>query len=356
MDGYVVAPAPVRLWKWWKAEISSIFPQADMRRPVSRKARHEIHVTEGAVQFFHGQSLLEPLDTSKQGVQIGELGLTLVGMTDLKRVLVSFGPGSVFARRARLPLAALDRAEQILDLELKRLLPVPGAELVTAIRQSGPVHDQQVEFDQVALRRSQLQAILKPCLDRRIDVAAVAFRPDSGPALPIILDSDGSTYGTRSKMFWKRLAGLLAGLFAFATLGAGWLVMQRQNQDLQTVQDASEGLRAPAAEVRKVIESFRSQSDVAANIVAIRKTTPRLLPIWEELSKILPDQAWFTTFSMKDDSVTVDGEAQDAESLVQAIEASALFKNSRFVSPVVKNPGEVKARFSMAFELESLVK
>ena len=73
----------------------------------------------------------------------------------------------------------------------------------------------------------------------------------------------------------------------------------------------------------------------------------------EELSRILPDDAYVNGISIDTGRVVADGAAAAPEPLIALFEASPHFSNVSFNAPVFRNPGEAKSRFSIKLELEA---
>lgn len=69
-----------------------------------------------------------------------------------------------------------------------------------------------------------------------------------------------------------------------------------------------------------------------------------------EVTKLLPDDAYLTTFRLRNEQIQLDGFARAASELIPTLEESERFKNVKFASPTTKAQG--KDRFSISMELE----
>ena len=69
-----------------------------------------------------------------------------------------------------------------------------------------------------------------------------------------------------------------------------------------------------------------------------------------EVTKLLPEDAYLTTFRLRSNQVQLDGFARAASELIPTLEASERFKNVKFGSPTTKAEG--RDRFSISMELE----
>ena len=71
----------------------------------------------------------------------------------------------------------------------------------------------------------------------------------------------------------------------------------------------------------------------------------------QELTKLVPGDAYLTTFRVRNGRVELEGFASSASDLVPLLEKSRLFKNAKFTSPVTKVQDN-QERFSLTTELE----
>lgn len=70
----------------------------------------------------------------------------------------------------------------------------------------------------------------------------------------------------------------------------------------------------------------------------------------QELTKVVPTDAYLTTFRMRNGRVELEGFATSASDLVPVLEKSRLFKNAQFTSPVTKVQNN-QERFSLTTDL-----
>jgi len=69
-----------------------------------------------------------------------------------------------------------------------------------------------------------------------------------------------------------------------------------------------------------------------------------------EVTELLPDDAYLTTFRLRNNQIQLDGFARGASELIPTLEASERFKNVKFSSPTTKAEG--RDRFSISMDLE----
>jgi general secretion pathway protein L len=108
-----------------------------------------------------------------------------------------------------------------------------------------------------------------------------------------------------------------------------------------------------ARQVRTLLD--RQQKSIAA-VEAARKGKAQSVPVvrvWEELTRILPDNAWLTDIAIDGDAVTITGfAAESAAALIATLDASGLFSAANFISPVVRIPGQSGERFEIRLRVQ----
>jgi Tfp pilus assembly protein PilN len=70
----------------------------------------------------------------------------------------------------------------------------------------------------------------------------------------------------------------------------------------------------------------------------------------KELSDLIPQDAYLTSINMRQERLTLEGQARSASELVPALDKSKLFRNVSFSSPTTKI-GD-KERFTLTLEVE----
>ena len=93
-----------------------------------------------------------------------------------------------------------------------------------------------------------------------------------------------------------------------------------------------------AARIRRQVETIiKGQNRHAADYL-------------HEVTTLLPEDAYLTTFRLRGSQIQLDGFARAASELIPKLEASAYFKGTKFGSPTTKAQG--RDRFSISMELE----
>jgi general secretion pathway protein L len=137
------------------------------------------------------------------------------------------------------------------------------------------------------------------------------------------------------------LVGVLSLVWGGSVLVKGELLRRQVREELAAV--------APQVEEAKALQD---------EIAGLRKQIDILLPgherrvtvLLNELSDVIPADAYLTTLNLRNERLTLDGFARSASDLITALEKSKHFKNVSFTSPTTRT-GD-KERFSLTAEVE----
>jgi general secretion pathway protein L len=340
------------IWAWWSGHILELVPAVDPRTLANRLTKTEIQLNRGGARLLRNQRLKSRTAAKTQEAEFQDIENTARQLRPREKVILSIDDSLCFARETMIPAAASNRAGEILNLEFTRVSPLRRQDILGVWFPNGQVESGKLGMTHVVVRRDTVKTAVDVLAQRKILVAAVAFRNQDQAAAPAVLDENGLQYGLRRELFWKRSAAAFGTLFATAALALSWHWMSKLEGDLKLAREGLPSVQVLAAANRKAIDEKQSLTHRLTELQKFKQQRRSTLEIWSELTKIIPDAAWLQSLSQKEDTVLLDGTAADAESLIQYLEASKLFRNVRFVSPVIKNPGEEKVRFSISMELE----
>ena len=72
----------------------------------------------------------------------------------------------------------------------------------------------------------------------------------------------------------------------------------------------------------------------------------------DEVTRLLPDNTWLKSFQYANGKLQIQGISSSASALIAILEASQLFNNTRFVSPVTQDRSTGLERFQIATQLK----
>jgi general secretion pathway protein L len=203
--------------------------------------------------------------------------------------------------------------------------------------------------DLLSLARERLEAP-----DEFFDRQDAAVVPAVGAALGAVREGTvtvnflplGSRVGAEGGR-WLLTAVLL---FILAIVSLVWGVSTVTRNAMLRTELAAEVERLEP-EVERVRQIEKDAEDLRGKIETIAEERNRhAVDFLHEVTKLLPEDAYLTTFRLRSNQVQLDGFARAASELIPTLEESELFKNVRFLSPTTKAEG--RDRFSISMELE----
>ncbi len=343
-------------WSWWSRQVIELVPPVDPRTMANRQSKIEILLSRDGARLFRNQRLKQPLSSKSAKAEATDIETLAQKIRPREKVILTIDDSQCFVRDTRIPAAAAHRAGEILNLELSRVSPLRKQDVFSAWYPNGANEAGRLGLTHIVTKRGVIDSTIEVLLRQKIAVAAVAFRESDNAAAPVVLEANGLGFGSRRESIWKKSAASLGVLFAVSALTLTWQWSSRLADNLKIAEESLKAVLAPAAANRKAIDDKQGLTLQLTELQNLRQKSGSMLENWEELSRGLPDTAWLQSFSQKGSSIVLEGSAADAENLIHILEESKMFQGVKFVSPVIKNPGEEKVRFSISMQREGVSK
>ena len=109
--------------------------------------------------------------------------------------------------------------------------------------------------------------------------------------------------------------------------------------------------RAEAEESLAMRDRLEQLTRSAEFLEADKRRQPMVVRVLDELTRLVPDQAYITQLDIHDQTVEVQGFAATASDLIALLEQSPLFKAPEFRSPVTQDRRSGAERFHVSVEL-----
>jgi general secretion pathway protein L len=338
-----------RFWHWWAGELKDIAPTSWRAAP-RRQARRLIISVEAPRKAL----LLERGGQIETLAQTDDADDDLSGLVRLIKararmpVGVRLRESDCFSRTMQLPVQAEADYRRILELDMERTTPLRSAEVLSAfhiapLEQGLPRGKRTVRH--LVVKRRTVDPLLRQLRDLGIEPAFMdCWDAQRRGGLPVdFLAALKPPTPERSALRPQRLAGLAAALL----ISAVGISIVRHQSALAGLETRAEAARVEAGNTRLAVEASQT---AAARIEAMRMRMRDRLPaarIIEELTTIMPDDAWVSDLRIEGDTVEVTGFAKSAAALVSQLESAPLFADVLLTSPVVLDSTEDKERFSL---------
>jgi general secretion pathway protein L len=203
----------------------------------------------------------------------------------------------------------------------------------------------------VIAKRRLIDPLLAEAQRAGVPVSAVDVVGPEGDRIGVNLLSRGETPPSLAGRM-NRTIGIAAVLFALVCVATIVVAVQRQDEALTQLEEETNTARKEAQTARKRVQEADSLSERIDFLRLRRAEGVRVIALWEELTRRLPDSAWLTDLKVENDTILIDGYARSASELVGLIAASSMFSGVAFSAPVVREEGRASERFQIRMKIE----
>jgi general secretion pathway protein L len=343
------------LLHWWLAELGSFVPSGLRGKAHKRKDRLIVAIDDREVVVFAVlNEAIRELRRLAVGSDVEQVPETLAqdalneGLGSETEVVVALMPRQVLCRQLTLPQAAEENLCQVLGFEMDRQTPFTSEQVYydyRVIERDPQTHRLRVELF-VALRKQVDSALARVSRWGLRPVAVDMLASEASGQLADInlLPSEyrPETDGSRAKLnLWLFT---LIGVLSVTAVGIPLLQHRKTTIDLR--QQAAEAQRQ-AEEVAQLREAMDHSLEAATFVVDKKRSEPVMVDILNELTGLIPDDTWIQLLELKGNEVRLQGESGAASALIGIIEASPLFEQASFRSPVTRIPTSGRERFNL---------
>lgn len=342
---------------WWKGELASLIPQT-LRTRLTGKAVPNLVVTarDGELwlttggrtpridrtdysEALKGAALMERLERN------GKAG----GRPPVVRLRLQHA--ACLVRRIDVPERARADAERILALDFERATPFSAADVYVA-SYLDPVrsHPETLTFVQLIVKKSTIDEAVTRLEAMPATVDAVdCWSQDGAAVLPVnFLDhANSASLGTPG----RRTAKVLACVAALLAASAVWVSLARHQDALSELEQQTTDARARVSQIETQSGSSTAASKDRLSALKLKAERPAAVHVLDELTRLLPDTAFLTEFSIDGATVDISGFAPRAAALVPQLERSQVFSNVTLSAPVTFDGARDKERFSYRLQL-----
>lgn len=354
-----LAQASSRFLAWWGRELAALVPAG--LRNWWRESDRIVLVSFTGDQAMFMRPAAETLQTiltvqsgggepSAQRAEIGRQLARLVGGNF--RVLLCLPADKVLRRTLTLPLAVEENLRQTLIFELDRYTPFKPDQVYLDFRVlNRDVAQRRLTVELAVVRKSTVDpdASRVSALGLPLGGAVLADDLLQGRQYLNFLVATAAARKSAGRLWWRLGLGTAA-----LVLLAGFLAVP-----LWQKRAAAIGLLAPLGEARTAAQetdALRSRLDQLIeehNLLPNKKwDSHSALAVLEELSKRLADDTFVSSLDFDGKTVQIQGESASAAGLVEALEASPLFKDVGFKAQLTKIQGTPNDRFHIGALLE----
>ena len=134
-----------------------------------------------------------------------------------------------------------------------------------------------------------------------------------------------------------------------ATLGWLGTAMFKDHRNLAALHDQLAAVEPQVRQVHRDEDESKVTRDRLK--ILVQGDQRKVSVLLRELTEVIPEDAYLSTFRLRNDRVELEGFARSASDLVPLLEKSKHFRNAQFTSPVTKVQNN-QERFSLNAEIE----
>lgn len=253
-----------------------------------------------------------------------------------------------------IPARAEGQAHSVLQLELQRIVPFPAESVfMDYYIFKGAGVGSMLKAKLLVAKRTLVEPILAQLKAGNYVLHGIGVEDDQGVRLPVeLLPGDVRKQFALGISGWLRrlIVTLMVCFVLVGTLAAAMQIWQLSS--LHQKLDTKVGQSMKQAKAITKALNFQDAQIATSEVLRNRKaSSPMVVEIIEEISKILPLSAYVQKIRLSENEVRLTGYAASASSLVRLISSSEMFESASFFSPVTLDPGSKKERFELQIKL-----
>jgi general secretion pathway protein L len=344
--------------RWWLGELRACVPgvQGDVPKIRSRAVlvqmlpdRAVFHYLKGTVRTEIGRIDFDRADSVAAKAQLAKIRRSARRRrTD---VVLCLPADCVLQCPVSLPSATRENLHEVLGFEMERFTAFKADEVLYAYRLiGGNQTESRVVVDLTMVPRGTADKMMQLAREWRLSPNIVTPAGDDmviDRTINLLPKSPESKVGRGI----RRLLAILS-LIALSLGGAAiYLEFVRQARLLAAYEVSLAEGRVASLHTQELREQMSRLLDRSQYVAHRRHGTPLLVEVLDEATQRLPDDTWVTQFRLEKGQLTLSGYSGAASKLIEALEASPLLTQVRFVSPVTLDLKQGVERFNLSAQV-----
>jgi len=258
------------------------------------------------------------------------------------------------ARELVLPAAVKENLQQVIAYEMDRFTPFKPGQVYFSVKPL-PAGTEQGQM------RVLLVLALKTQLDHwYANLKAVGLTADLADFDAVVnkLEDKSGRYNLLppelqkpESLLTRLIYGGMAGLAVILALAALVLPVWFEYLAVNELEEKTKVLSKEAKKIETLQQEIDGIVAQAKQLVDEKTAAPAIVSMLETLSASIKDDTWLTFAQYADKHWQIQGESPAASSLIGILEATDLFSNARFASPVTQDKSTDLERFQITFDV-----
>ncbi|MDD1625029.1 MAG: PilN domain-containing protein [Methylococcaceae bacterium] len=343
---------------WWKRELGFLVPEK-IKQLVNDKRGFIIASLEGRdlVLTYLNNGQVKSLTLPERGAR--DLTFQRLCEKDERlakaKVIIRLTDQNAIQKELCLPSAAKENLDQVVAYELDRYTPFKAEQVYFAVKPLPGVNEPgQLRVMLILTTREILDGLYK-------DVKALGLSP-------LLADYQGSAnnlddlnlaYNLLPERLRQKTAQLprlihwtLIALTSMLLMAVIVVPVWFEYQTVNALQVKADSLEKEAKKVKALQSEIDAVIDETRQLFKEKNATPEVIVMLNTLSSLIKDDTWLSYAQYSDGHLQIQGESPEASALIAVLEASELFANVRFASPVTQDRVSKLERFQITVDVD----
>ncbi|NOR71096.1 MAG: fimbrial assembly protein [Methylomarinum sp.] len=347
-----------RFFQWWGRELSNCLPEK-IRQKLSEQSGYVfLSVNNAELQFEQIlDGTLHKLTTfSLNEASADSYQQFIVDNTELEKVdyVLRLNIDQAIKKILYLPAAAKENLRQVIAFELDRLTPFNVEQVYYSVKILEKEAQGKIKVLLVLTPKDVLDGVLQQLNSAQIYPSVVEYCAATND-FTYDLDPYNLLPEENRPVKDKATQVMVAGLTIIAmVLAISVLIFPvwQQQQEVDSLRQQLRTLHKDTLKVQSQQLEIDQLVEETERLIKVKQRAPGLTELLNLLSQLMPDDTWLTHFKYNKDHLQIQGQSPSASVLISVLEASSIFSNARFVSPLTQDKKTGLERFQIRMDLD----
>jgi general secretion pathway protein L len=348
-----------RFLHWWGSELKACVPGSGRATGSAASRVVLVRMQSDHVLFDYrtakGHHALGRVALDQLGSHAGRRELAKMkakARTWGTKVALCLEPDHILQVRTCLPLATEENLREVIGLEMERLTTFREDEVFYAHRVTEVDRaEKRIGVVITVAPRVAVESALEMLRGCGIKVQIVTVDAENR-AIDLtqnLVESPAVKVAAHGAI---RLVGALTAIALCLGAALVYLEFRQQAELIAAYEEQVAQTRAAAADAEQLREQLVNLIDRSSYVAQRKIRQPLLNEVMNETTRTLPDNTWVAQLQLRGDQLTITGYSAAASNLIEALEASPMFSQVKFTSPITPDPKLGVERFMLSASVE----
>ncbi len=344
-------------FQWWARGLAYWLPEKI--KPLFSESLHAIFLT-----VMDGTLTFKLIDEGQEQViaQLDLSGATAENFQQLRlehevlqkaRYILRLQPKQAIKKILYLPFAAKENLQQVITFEMDKYSPFNADQVYFSVKLLGREVNGQIKVLLVLTPKETLDSIYQQLKALEIypdfadyEQAANNYSDDLAP-YNLLPEWD---VPVKNKVTWV-LSWFFSVVLLILTFAVSVFPVWQAGQTVESLRLQLKQLGKATRQVQNQQLEIDGVIEETVRLIKVKQNSPSMTELINTLTLLIPIDTWLTHLKYNDGQLQIQGQSPAASALIGLLEASALFSNARFVSPLTQDKRTGKERFQISVDI-----